>query len=178
MENKNFYLFTGGPGSGKSTVLDILREKGYWTMPEVARDIIQKQVATQGDALPWGDIVRYANLMLWHSIVDFEEFAHVSKPCFFDRGVMDVLGYARLTGISITPEMERVADTYRYNEKVFFFPFWEEIYVTDAERKQDPAEAEATAAALRSVYEDFGYHILEVPFLSPLERAEWILRQV
>ena len=147
-------------------------------MPEVARDIIQKQVATQGDALPWGDIVRYANLMLRHSIVDFEEFAHVSKPCFFDRGVMDVLGYARLTGIPITPEMERVADTYRYNEKVFFFPFWEEIYVTDAERKQDPAEAEATAAALRSVYEDFGYHILEVPFLSPLERAEWILRQV
>lgn len=178
MENKNFYLFTGGPGSGKSTVLEILRCRGYLTVREVARDIIRNQVVTQGDALPWNNTVRYARLMLLHSVVDFEEFAHAGKPCFFDRGVMDVLGYARLAGIPITPEMERAADTYRYNEKVFFFPFWEEIYVTDAERKQDPAEAEATAAALRSVYEDFGYHILEVPFLSPQERVEWILRRV
>ena len=178
MENKNFYLFTGGPGSGKSTVLDVLRSKGCLTVQEVARDIIRHQVETQGDAVPWGNTVRYSNLMLLRSIVDFEEFAHVGKPCFFDRGIMDVLGYARLIGIPETLEMQEAARKYRYNERIFFFPFWEEIYANDAERKQDMAEAKKTDAALRSVYEDFGYCILEVPFLSPQERAEWILQRV
>lgn len=37
MENRNFYIFTGGPGSGKSTVLEILKNKGYLTVNEVAR---------------------------------------------------------------------------------------------------------------------------------------------
>ncbi len=29
MENTSFYIFTGGPGSGKSTVLDILNNLGH-----------------------------------------------------------------------------------------------------------------------------------------------------
>lgn len=40
MDNSNFYIFTGGPGSGKSTVLNILSVLGYLTVREVGRDII------------------------------------------------------------------------------------------------------------------------------------------
>ena len=64
MKNRNFYIFTGGPGSGKSTVLEILKNKGYLTVNEVAREIIKNQVRTGGDALPWKNTVRYSNLML------------------------------------------------------------------------------------------------------------------
>lgn len=39
--NANYYIFTGGPGSGKSTVLNILENMGYMTVREVARDIIK-----------------------------------------------------------------------------------------------------------------------------------------
>lgn len=94
MENANFYIFTGGPGSGKSTVLDLLGNMGYRIVREVARDIIRNQVKTRGDALPWDNTVRYARLMLLRSVVDFEEMAHVPTPCFFDRGIIDTLGYA------------------------------------------------------------------------------------
>ena len=62
MENANFYIFTGGPGSGKSTVLDLLGNMGYRIVREVARDIIRNQVKTRGDALPWDNTVRYARL--------------------------------------------------------------------------------------------------------------------
>lgn len=71
MVNVNFYIFTGGPGSGKSTVLEILKNKGYLTVKEVARDIIKKQVDTKGDAVPWDNTVRYADLMLLRSVADF-----------------------------------------------------------------------------------------------------------
>ena len=102
MENKNFYLFTGAPGSGKSSVLNILKNKGYLTVKEAARDIIRNQLKTKGDALPWGDTVRYSNLMLLHSIVEFEEYVHIKEPCFSDRGIIDVLVYARLINIPVT----------------------------------------------------------------------------
>ena len=41
-ENKNYYLLTGGPGSGKSTVLNTLEDMGYHTVQEVARTIMDK----------------------------------------------------------------------------------------------------------------------------------------
>ena len=178
MKNTNYYIFSGGPGSGKSTVLKILENTGYTTVREVVRDIIQNQVRTNGDAVPWNNTVRYSRLMLLHSIVDFEEFAHVDKPCFFDRGIIDTLGYARLINIPVTSEMENAANKYRYNRNVFVFPFWKEIYANDKERKQDLDEAERTFWALKKEYERFGYNTIEVPFLPPEKRANWILEHL
>ena len=148
---------------------------GYLTVPEVARNIIRNQVRTNGDAVPWDNTVRYSQLMLQHSVVDFEEFIHVDKPCFFDRGIIDTLGYARLIDIPVTKEMTDAANSYRYNHKVFMFPFWKKIYINDAERKQDVEEAERTFRTLKKEYENFGYETIDVPLLTPQSRAEWIL---
>ena len=178
MKNRNFYIFTGGPGSGKSTVLETLKNMGYLTVNEVAREIIKNQVKTDGDALPWKNTVRYSNLMLLRSIVDFEEFVHIDKPCFFDRGIIDTIGYARLINIPVSDNMLRAANLYKYNSKVFLFPFWKEIYVNDEERKQNLEEAQMTCLILKETYEKFGYETADVPFLSPEERAEWILQQI
>ena len=175
MENKNFYLFTGAPGSGKSSVLNILKNKGYLTVKEAARDIIRNQLKTKGDALPWGDTVRYSNLMLLHSIVEFEEYVHIKEPCFSDRGIIDVLVYARLINIPVTVEMKDAAKKYGYNKRIFLFPFWEEIYINDVERKQNLDEAKRTSLVLKDVYEEFGYQVIDVPLLSPQERTEWVL---
>ena len=72
MENLNFYILTGGPGSGKSTVLKLLSDMGYLTVEETGRNIIQKQIKSLGDAVPWNNVTRYARLMFLHAITDFE----------------------------------------------------------------------------------------------------------
>ncbi len=41
----NYFILTGGPGSGKTTTLNELAHRGFLTVPEVARAIIQKQNA-------------------------------------------------------------------------------------------------------------------------------------
>ena len=178
MENRNFFVFSGGPGSGKSTVIHLLAAMGYITVREAARDIITNQVTTHGDAVPWKNTIRYAHIMLLRSLVDFEEFMHVDRPCFFDRGIIDILGYARLIHIPITPEMNAAANKYNYNHKVFLFPFWKEIYAKDTERQQDVAEAEKTFWVLKKEYENFGYQTIDVPLLSPQKRAEWIVHHI
>jgi predicted ATPase len=60
----HLYVVTGGPGSGKSTLIEALAASGVPGMPEAGRAIIQDQVAIGGNALPWSDRQAFAELML------------------------------------------------------------------------------------------------------------------
>jgi len=55
VNNDNLIVVSGGPGSGKTTVLHELAARGFPFAPEVARQIIQEQMQSGGVALPWGD---------------------------------------------------------------------------------------------------------------------------
>lgn len=171
------YLFvvSGGPGSGKTTVLAELERFGFAYSPEVARQIIREQVASDGTALPWADRSAYTLLMLQRSIDAYRAHSDALSPTFFDRGIPDTLGYARLIGFPETGLIEEACREYRYAAMVFLAPPWQEIYVTDGERKQDFAEAERTFEVLRSAYAELGYQVLELPQAPPRARAKFIL---
>ena len=42
----NWHVITGAPSCGKSTLIDLLAEKGYQTVPECARQYMEKEVAS------------------------------------------------------------------------------------------------------------------------------------
>jgi predicted ATPase len=176
MQHSNLYIVTGGPGAGKTTVLDELERRGFSIVPEVARQIIQKQVQGGGTALPWANRQRYAELMLERSIDSFR-LESPAEIGFCDRGIPDTLCYLRLIGLD---EKEAIAAcrTYRYASKVFLAPPWEAIYTADNERKQDFAEAIRTAELMANVYRECGYTVIELPLVSPSNRADFILQQV
>ena len=52
IDSDRLFVITGGPGSGKSTLIKALAERGFCTMPEAGRAIIRDQVAIGGEALP------------------------------------------------------------------------------------------------------------------------------
>lgn len=54
-ENNNFYVLTGGPGVGKTTLLEELERRNYEIVPEIARELIKEQQKTNGQVLPWKD---------------------------------------------------------------------------------------------------------------------------
>ncbi len=45
MRNRNLYVLTGGPGGGKSTVLDILDGMGYHTVREAESSAVRPKPA-------------------------------------------------------------------------------------------------------------------------------------
>ena len=51
-DNQHFIIISGGPRSGKSTLIDALEQLGFSRTMEAGRAIIQDQVAIDGQALP------------------------------------------------------------------------------------------------------------------------------
>jgi predicted ATPase len=172
-------VITGGPGSGKSTLIQALAREGYATAPEEAgRAIIRDQAAIGGTALPWADARLFAELMLsWEMRSHREACARArgKAAVFFDRGVPDVIGYLKVTGLTVPPHMDAAARTIRYHRQVFIAPPWPAIYGQDAERKQTLEEARLTYEAMVETYSAYGYELIELPKVSVEERVRFVL---
>jgi len=183
MKNNNYnnwYIITGGPGVGKTTLLEELKKEGYKVIPEDARAIIQQQLATDGNGLPWKDKHLYADLMLEASLNTYRKvaLAKADEILFFDRGIPDTVCYRNMEGLEITKEIDQLVRNHTYHPKVFILPPWKEIYTTDTERKQTWKEAEATFDKMKETYIRYGYEIIIVPKGSVSERKNYILLQI
>ena len=169
-----FFVITGGPGSGKTALLEAMACSGVATMPEAGRAIISDQVAIGGHALPWAEPLAFAELMLSWEMRSYREAKRIAGPVLFDRGIPDVIGYLRLTGIAVPRHMFEAARLLRYRRQVFLAPHWPEIFAQDAERRQSAAEAEATCCIMTEIYRELGYDLLPLPLTAVAERAEFV----
>ncbi len=178
MTKPPLYVITGGPGSGKTTVLAELAHRGYICVPEDARAIIQEQVAAGGSAVPWADAPLFAEMLMQRSIVTYQQqVAQLPQtPVYFDRGVGDAFTCADLIGHTLPASLCEQGIQCRYRDPVFLAPWWPEIFMTDEERHQSREEAERTEHAIVKTYSELGYRIVKLPLASPAERADFILR--
>jgi predicted ATPase len=172
------HVITGGPGSGKSTLIAALAEAGVRTSAEVAREIIKEQIASGGDALPWANHLAFAEAMIVREIAARAEALASGGTVVLDRGTPDVVGFLRLSGLTVPPHIDAAARTCRYNSRVFIAPWWPEIFTTDAERKQSPHEAAATFAVMVQTYRDYGYTLVELPRATVAARVAFVLEQI
>jgi predicted ATPase len=173
-----FFIITGGPGSGKSSLIEALQERGYSGTIGAGRGVIQDQVATGGSALPWGYRLLFAEMMLSWEVRSYHMARLASGTVFFDRGVPDVLGYLKLCDLTAPPHMLKAAEDFRYNRRVFIAPPWQDIFRQDRERKQDFDEAVRTCEALVETYAALNYTLVELPRVSIEERLRFILDDI
>ena len=171
----NLFVITGGPGSGKSTLVGALRDAGYCGSDEVGRQIIKDQMSISGRALPWIDPALFAEMMLSWELRTYGALAARPGPVFFDRGIPDVLGYLRLNDLPVPSHMEEAAALFRYSRRVFIAPPWPEIFAPDSERKQTVEEAERTYHAMVSTYSDCDYELVVLPRSSVEDRLRFIV---
>lgn len=154
------HVLTGGPGAGKTTLVEALAATGLPVVPESGRAIIRDQVAAGGDALPWRDAARFAEAMIEADITAYRSAP--AGPVLFDRGIPDTIGYLRLIGLPVPRRLTAAARRARYG-RIFVAPPWPAIYHTDSERRQDLAEARATHDAIVAAYRELGHRPLRLP---------------
>lgn len=174
----HLFVVTGGPGTGKSTLIEELARRGLRSMPEAGRAIIRDQATIGGQALPWGDRALYAELMLGWELRSYHEAEAMSGPVIMDRGLPDIVGYLTLIGLPVPGHIEAAARRFRYNGTVFLAPYWAAIFAQDAERKQDRREAEATGRVMAETYAGLGYEVVELPRVSVEERADFVMERL
>jgi len=166
-------IITGGPGTGKSTIIDLLEQKGYSCHREVSREVIKQEIEKGTDLLPWNNNEGFSNLVLDGQTNQYRK-AIDGRLNFYDRGILDVIAYLRKDALP-TEAMEDLAKHYPYAKKVFLTPPWQEIYAVDNERKENFEMMKEIHQSLISTYSDFGYEVIEVPKHSAEERVQFIL---
>ena len=174
----SFFIFTGGPGAGKTSVLEELEKLNFSVIPESGRQVIQEQTRLQEEGLPWRNKTKFRDLMIEQDIEQYEQAKKREGIVLFDRGVPDSIGYSQLENIKVSESLFERVKKYPYQPLIFMMPPWEEIYVNDAERKQDFATAIATYESMKKVYLSLGYEIFEVPKVSLKERVKCIVKEI
>ncbi|WP_433868480.1 AAA family ATPase [Saccharopolyspora sp. CA-218241] len=174
-QDRRFVVITGGPGSGKSTLVEALAQRGHARTPEAGRGVIVDQVGIGGSGVPWRDEVLFAELMLSWELRSYRWAQSRPGVVFFDRGMPDLVGFLRVRGREVPAHVDAAARGFGYRREVFLAPFWPEIYGVDAERGQSPEEAEATFHAMVEAYTEYGYRLLVLPKSSVADRVDFVL---
>jgi len=174
----HFFVVTGGPGAGKTSLIEELARRGLHTVPESGRAIIREETRSGGNALPWADRTAYAERMLERDLRAYRAAEALAGPVIFDRGIPDILGYLTLCRLPVPPHLATAARTLRYNRRVFLAPYWDAIFTQDAERKQSRSEAEATCAVMIEVYTGLGYDVVALPRTDIARRADFVVAQL
>ncbi|HLC50967.1 MAG TPA: AAA family ATPase [archaeon] len=161
-------VLTGAPGCGKTSVVNALAKMGYYTIPEMARMIIE-----EGRCLPQNDFDGFEREIIRRQL-EYESRLG-AKRAYLDRGVGDIPGYYMNAKMEIPDDIQRIADNHRY-DSIFLLELNPIIYKRDFVRRETFEEAQKLEGCLYRSYKMLQYDLLVVPpARSPEIRAEYIL---
>jgi predicted ATPase len=173
-----FFVLTGAPGSGKTTLIEALARTGYACSVEAGRPSIKAQLAIGGSALPWREPVAFAELMLSFEIRSHQIAQGERGPVFFDRDVPDVVGYFTLEGVSPPAHVRKAAEIFRSNVRVFVDRRGERSLRRTTNANRISPKPCAPVTRLSEPMDEHGYEIVEAPRTSVEQRVRFILERV
>lgn len=176
--NKEIVVIIGGPGTGKTTIIEGLLAKGYCCYPEISREVTLEAKKQGIEQLFLENPLLFSELLLEGRKKQFHN-AHKEPHdiVFLDRGIPDVLAYMHYIGDSYPAFFDQACRDHIYT-KIFLLPPWEEIYISDNERYENFEQAKLIYNHLTETYQKYGYHLIEVPKGTVEERISFILNQL
>lgn len=167
---------TGGPGTGKTSLIQELEAMGFSCAHEYSRHIIQESLQTGSDVVPWDNLDAFSARVMKGRIQQFHDAE--GELHFFDRTIIDTIAYQKADNLPVREEWHAAAMELRYSPTVFITPPWEEIFHNDEERKESMEKLNHLHEYLVKTYKEYDYNVIEVPKLGIADRAKWILEQL
>lgn len=174
-KQNNWYVITGGPGSGKTTTVNQLNMLGYHTTIEHARHFIDTQLIT-GKTV---EELKKNHKKFQEGILEMQIMQETSlKPeelVFLDRALPDALAYYKFLNLPLDEKLADALKNASY-KKIFILDFLP--LVNDYARREDEEAQKKIHALITEVYESLPFPVVHVPILPPEERANFILKNL
>lgn len=171
-------VVTGGPGSGKSTLVAALGRRGFATVEEAAIQVIAELNAERGvegqKAWRRAHKSEFQELVARRQAALEEAVPEDTAVLFLDRGRLDGLAYCRHFGADVPLVVAEVADAARYDRVLMLDTLPDEVFADRGAsgRTSGRAASLAIGAAIEAVYRERGYEPVRLPVAQIEERAE------
>ena len=178
-----FIVISGGPGSGKTSLIEYLGSLGYATVPEAAIQIIEELNRQHG--IPGQIAFRYEHpIEFFHLIIRRQ--AALEAACvaakgslvFCDRGRPDALAYAELYDLPIDAELQSHAQSQQYHRVFLLDTLSHFPERPDTGRTSDRSRSLRLFDLLDAAYRTQGYTPFRVPELPIVDRARLVLTEL
>ncbi len=167
------YIITGAPGTGKTTLINLLKNT-IPCMDEVSRKVIISEQKANSNGTPWGDVCRFSHLVFSQSLKELQ--SSTAQVC--DRSVLDLEAYLKLENKKIPEYLMSFPYEKIYRKTVFFAPTWFDIYCKDPQRIQAFNYCVKLEQLLLEQYSKKGFNIKILPKTTPSHRKEFILSTI
>lgn len=171
----NWYVITGGPSSGKTTTVNLLRERGYKTTIEHARHYLDTQRITGKTVEEVRKNQMEFQLGVLNMQIEQENSLNKNDVVFLDRAIPDSLAYYRF--LNLPPDKKLLDTLVKVNYKKVFIldrlPF-----IQDYARTEDEVAQKKIHELLTEVYQSMSFPVVHVPVLPPTERVDFILNNL
>jgi len=171
----NWYVITGGPGSGKTTTVNLLRERGYITTMEHARHFLDTQRLKGRTIEEVRKNQREFQLGVLDTQIEQEKQMSPRVQVFLDRAIPDALAYYRFLNLPLDEKLTEAMKTVSY-KKIFIMDF---LPLKNDYARNENAEAQKKIHELiTEVYESLPFPVVHVPVMPPEERVDFILNNL
>ncbi|WP_369045625.1 AAA family ATPase [Sinomonas sp. P10A9] len=171
----NWYVITGGPSSGKTTTVNLLKERGYATTIEDARHYIDLQ--RLGGRTVEEIRARQAEFQRNVLAIEIEQEGRLDpeQMVFLDRAIPDSLAYYRFLHLEPEPALLQALERVNYR-KVFVLDLLP--MVNDYARTEDAAAQQQIHELITDVYMALPFPVVKVPPLEASARVDYILARL
>lgn len=164
-------VISGGPSSGKTTLINELKKQGHICFDEVSREIIESQKIN--NSVKEFDFEQ----TVFNKRLEQYQMAK-SDIQFYDRSFLDGLAYMKMNQIKIPDSFHKTSVDLRFFSTVFICPFWPKIFENDSQRLENIEQAQQIYKQLSNVYSEFGYKIAILPEGNVEDRIKFILDRI
>lgn len=168
-------VITGGPGSGKTSLIKKLEDDAYPVIHEISRQVILEAQQQGIEQLFLENPILFSEKLLEGRLKQFHEGETYNEQfLFYDRGMPDVTAYMDYVATHYPKNFSQTCKENKY-DAIFVLPPWKDIYHPDNERYESFEQAEKIFGFLKKAYQNYGYPINEVPVGSIDDRIKYIL---